>query len=129
MVRMTFFLLIFVNYSCEKDEICVKKDLIRGEWIWINSYGGIGGETLTPENTMSTARLKIDKSTYREYENDSLILETSYNLTTTNDHPFSTTNTIIEFGNGNIVSVVIEDSELELIEQCFDCYSHKYERK
>ena len=129
MIRTTMFMLLFLTLGCSKDELDVKKVLVQGEWNWISSYGGEAGETLTPENTMSTATLKIDKFIFREYFNDSLIFETSYSLTETDDPSFSSTNTLIELGNGNILAIVIEDSNLELIEQCFDCYFHKYVRK
>src|SRR5688572_24312009 len=79
--------------SCGKDEAGTG---LQGEWNWVQSYGGEAGETLTPVSTMSTAKLVIDEFTYREYRNDSLIYETSYILTVTDYHPFSTSNTVIE---------------------------------
>ena len=69
MIRTTMFMLLFLTLGCSKDELDVKKVLVQGEWNWISSYGGEAGETLTPENTMSTATLKIDKFIFREYFN------------------------------------------------------------
>ena len=36
--------------------------------------------------------------------------------------------TFIRFESGGEQAIVISDSELELIDQCFDCYNHRFKR-
>jgi hypothetical protein len=115
--------------SCQKDCGCVMPPTgINGEWIWIESVGGIGGWTLTPESEMITKRLYIDDFTFKEFVNDSLVFESDYDLEIRQD-TFWDTNRYIMFESGGERAIKIGASELDMHEMCFDCFSHKYRRK
>lgn len=115
--------------SCKKDDECIKGVGINGEWIWIESVGGFGGWTWTPETENVTKKLIIDDFIYREFINDSLVLETEYELGISDETLLGTEErTFIRFESGGEQAIIISDSELKLIEQCFDCFNHRYRR-
>lgn len=120
--------LLLLPFSCRKETGCTTG--LNGEWIWTASYGGLGGWTLTPESEMATQKLVIDDFFFREYLNDSLVFESEYDLGISEEPLLGTEErAYIEFGSGGIRAIIIGASELELIEQCFDCFSHQYRRK
>jgi hypothetical protein len=84
---------------------------------------------LTPESQNVTIKLIIDDNIYKEFVNDSLVLETGYELVISEEILIGTTEKdLIRFESGREKAIMISDSELELIDQCFDCYSHRYIR-
>lgn len=124
----TFSLLLFLCFSCRKEKDCPKPEGIRGEWQWVESVGGIGGWTLTPESEKISKTLRIDDFTYREFVNDSLVYESEYDLEIRKD-TFWDTDRYIIFKDGDERAIKITASTLELYELCFDCFFHKYKRK
>lgn len=115
--------------GCTKENNCPKDDSINGEWIWVESTGGLSGGTITPQITGISRKLIIDDFIYREFENDSLVLETQYKLGISDKELYFTkVRTFIKLDSQEIQGIIISSTELELIEQCFDCYSHKYKR-
>ncbi|MCB0521972.1 MAG: hypothetical protein KDD27_23720 [Saprospiraceae bacterium] len=123
------FILILILLGCKKDDECFKAIGINGEWIWVESVGGFGGWTLTPESESITKKLIIDDFFYKEFVNDSLVLETEYELGISEETLLGTEErTFIKFDSGGEQAIIIEDSELELIDQCFDCFNHRYRR-
>lgn len=112
--------------SCRKD--CPVPAGIYGEWMWVESIGGIGGWTLTPESEMITKRLLIDDFTFKEFVNDSLVFESEYDLEIRQDTFFGT-DRYIKFKLGDERAIKIGESELEIYELCADCFFHKYQRK
>ncbi len=122
-------LLSILPFGCSNDDDSIKPIDIKGEWTWIESVGGFGGWTLTPESEDITKRLIIDDFVYQEFWNDSLVLDTGYEIKLSEETLVGTEdNTIIEFDSGDRQAIVIVDSNLELIDQCIDCYSHRYRR-
>lgn len=90
--------------------------------------GGFGGWTITPETIMATKTLKVDELVFREYQNDSLIFESQYDLFTRPDSSWGT-NRYIRYENGDEQAVLLDGSDLQIIELCFDCFAHRYKRK
>ena len=122
-------ILIFNLIGCKKEDECFKAIGINGEWVWIESVGGFGGWTLTPESEGIMKKLIIDDFKYKEFVNDSLVLETEYELGISDETLLGTEEkTFIRFESGGEQAIVISDSELELIDQCFDCYNHRFKR-
>jgi len=114
--------------SCQKEIDCDISQKLNGVWNWVESIGGIGGWTLTPESEHKTKTIKIENMTYREYENDSLVIQARYNFIIKPDTYYET-HYFIELENGGEIAFNIIGSELKLYEQCFDCYHHTYKRK
>lgn len=123
-------LLSLVFLGCQKGHDCVVRMSLYGEWTWVESQGGIGGWTLTPESENLTRKLVIDDFYYEKYVNDSLVLKTEYDLTISEDVLLGTEEkTVIRFPSGEEQAIIISKTELQLIEQCFDCFHHRYKRK
>lgn len=97
--------------------------MMLGAWTWIESSGGFGGETIVP-NDASTQTLYIDRYKFHRFVNDSLIMETGYELTSAYGW-----DVVIEYDSGGADALMVEGSRLKLIDLCFDCYVHTYERR
>lgn len=122
--------LVLMVAGCSKEEDCSQGNDLKGEWIWVESVGGIGGWTLTPESQNVTKKLVIDDATFSEFLNDSLIFKSTYTLGISEKVLIGTTEkTFIQFETGNQKAILINGADLELIDQCYDCYSHRYRRK
>jgi len=119
--------LLLLLMSCHKDKDCEQATGIHGEWIWVKSVGGFGGWTQTPESDGVTKKLKIDDFQFEEYLNDSLVFKSAYDLEMRNDTVFGT-NTFIQFENGGEQAILINKTQLQLFDQCADCFSHTYKR-
>ena len=116
--------------ACKKEVDCEKPPGLKGEWIWVKSVGGFGGWTETPETNKATKTLKIDDALFREYRNDSLVFQSKYTLGVSDKTLVGTEDrNYIAFESGDVKAIIVGESELELIDQCYDCFSHKYRRK
>jgi len=126
-----FILLVTVSIGCNKETDCPESNNdLKGEWIWVESVGGIGGWTLTPESQNVTKKLVIDDATFSEFVNDSLIFKSTYTLGISEKVLIGTTEkTYIRYESGNQQAILINGADLELIDQCYDCYFHRYRRK
>lgn len=126
---MKYFGLLFmvlICTSCSKDGQHDSTNVV-GEWRWISSIGGIGGWTLTPKTEGFTKKLKFTDRDFLMFKNDTLIESTVYSLNEIND---STRGKffLLKSSNGLQYELVLQQSKLELIESCYDCYVHFYER-
>lgn len=114
--------------ACKKEQDCSKPAGLDGEWEWVQSFGGFGGWTITPESEGYRIKLVIDDLLYREYRNDSLIWESQYDLVIHPDSAWNT-NTYIEFDNGDVQAIYFDRDTLKLYELHADGFSHEYKRK
>lgn len=106
--------------SCSKD--CKEPTGINGEWIWTKSVGYFG--TYTPLDLGFNKKLIIDDFIFKQFENDSLIFESQYDLV------IREANTFIDFEHGLGYIIDIQGSKLELSEYLWtDGYTHYYIRK
>ena len=122
--------LLFSSLGCNKNKDCIIDDQIQGEWVWLKSVGGIGGWTLTPESENITRKLIITDNIYREYVNDSLVYEKKFVSGISEDKLIDTdVRKYIQFESGEKLATKIKDSDLELIEQCIDCFKYYYTKK
>ncbi len=122
-------ILILFLLGCTKENNCPKNTSINGEWIWVKTGGSRAGP-ITPESTGISRKLVIDDFIYREFENDSLVLETQYELGISDEELYGTKErTFIEFASGGYRrAIIISETKLELISQCFDCPYDEYKR-
>jgi hypothetical protein len=120
-------LLLLAAAACHKD--CPAPVLsVRGDWRWDHSTGGLGGWTVTPATQGYTKRVLIDDFWYREYRNDTLFFESQYDIEVRQDSFFGA-NTYLRFSNGGEYAYVLRYNELDLYEQCFDCFAHFFVRE
>jgi len=132
-IKLSSYLAILIILSgllaCQKKDKCPETSEINGEWVWVKSIGGFGGFILTPESEGRTERLIIDECIYQQYINDSLALEAQYELGISEDALLGTEeNTYIQLSNDNKEAVEITGDELRLTEQCYDCFTHIYQK-
>ena len=122
-------ILILISLGCQ-DNDPLKDINLKGEWIWIESVGGFWGVTNNPENTMQNRKLIIDDQFYKLYKNDSLLFESTYQIEIS-EKPLLKTDfrTLIILDSHYINQAFnIEENELELIDQCHDCFTRRYLR-
>ena len=121
--------LFIISISCHKEKEGINSLSVWGEWIWIESNGGIKGETIKPAINI-TNRMIFDDFFVSKYINDSLISKEEYELSITSEILIgTTTKTIIKYDKHNYQAIIVGPNELELIDQCYDCYFHRYRRK
>ena len=93
----------------------------------VESTGGLFGR---PLNTQTSRELKIKKRTFKEYENGELVFESKYELGISDEPLFGTSKkTFIRFESDEKHAIIVTDTELVIIEQCSDCYRHRYTRQ
>ncbi len=124
-ITLSVFLLI---YSCDNDDPDIKD--LNGKWVWLSSFGGISGETYTPE---STGKIKIIEfttdSVFRSYQNDTLVAETKYHLIRSKSIYDKDTTYIITYDNQDInQSFLFDRQNLVLKDECIDCYESFYKK-
>ena len=72
----TLYVLVHVN-DPRADSLIIRG--LIGDWEWVKSVGGIGGNTITPESVGYTKTIHFpNDSVYVEDRNDTTILETKY---------------------------------------------------
>ena len=128
-MNFLLFLGLFL-FSCEKDQDCGIAQRIEGKWEWIQSVGGIGGWTLTPESEKKTMTLYLNDFKYKLFENDQLILEKPYQLIIQSGAA-GEPSYVLQLEFGNLIPyfrVQINRNRLILTEDCFDCFEHTYIR-
>lgn len=125
--RFYFLLLICALLTACKDDDEQTAGLL-GEWEWVQSIGGDNGETLTPLTEGVTRHLEIDLNTYKAFENDSLIFESTY-LTEIRTDSFFGSNVFLVFPGGAAQSIIREDDELILSEYGLHRYTHTYVKR
>ena len=127
-INLFVLLICFVVVGCGDDDDSANPDSfgITGEWTWVETTGGFIQVTLTPASEMITRKLEIDDEFYREFVNDSLVLETEYELNIDLESFSELLDTIIVFDSGDELALELSGNNLELSEPCDDCFSHKY---
>ena len=120
--------LIIVSCSSSEDKnVCIDDACIDGEWRWLESSGSIAGITINPQTEMLSRKLVIDETKYTEIVNNNIVLETEYEYVKSGElSGFNRDSLVLKLTTGNWYVVYLENDTLELIEPCFDCWSHRY---
>lgn len=126
---LLLFLLIAITFSCSDSEDPINQKNIYGNWIWINSTGGIDGRTETPATTGKVIRLEITKQSIKHYVNNALTGDYPYVIKTQQSQLFGKPAEMILYENGSSQIIEGKQDELLLTEDCFDCFSHLYTRE
>ncbi len=114
-----------VVFSCKKEDIVYPNDACKevvGKWNWIYSYGGIVGDTLSPDTITIYKKIEFTtKGKYYEYSNYKLDIETDYSFETKNNLNF------INYKKRRISTYFnISSDTLYMTDDCDDCYKHVY---
>jgi len=125
---LIFSFLLFASCS---DKVLLETNEIMGTWNWTGSSGGIAGVTYTPESTGENIVLEFTQdSVYREYLNDSLIIETEFSIITSESIYDHDSTKMIVFSPGMIRRSIVFDSPNDLIlrDEAFDGFISNYRR-
>lgn len=101
---------------------------IQGEWIWVESTGGLGGWRLTPATQGIVRKIVIDDASYKQFDNDKLVLSVKYDARAKKDSVFGT-NQYLVLGKAPAMAYKITGATLVIYELCDDCFVHGYKRK
>jgi hypothetical protein len=140
-VAMAVAMLVF---SCEKDQDDKKAYDIHGEWIWLESDGGMtGSEVLNPKNTGVERTVTFyANDTVKIMENGEIAHKTDYFLSRERSHlfhdtcnfvtinykyPISNPDTVITLSMRYMIEKLSDT--LILDEDVYDGYTHFYVRK
>ena len=116
-------LLLLVGLGCRDMRDCSPRTDINGEWIWVETYGGVVGWTTTPQTENMTQKIIIDDPVFEQYRNDTLISTQSFQIM------ISGSDTLIQFDDGNQQYLKLRAQELILSDLCADCFTHRYRCK
>ena len=119
--------LIIVS-SCHKDK--TESSLtIEGRWQWVETYGGKGGITYTPESTGEERLLVITASTIETFVDGVKTNEDSYYIENGDCMPGDNCRLIV-YGNRSIdQEIQLNGSRLVLIDQAYDGFVKEYHRQ
>jgi len=125
---ISFLTLISLLGCCKTHELAFEDQLV-GQWQWVESTGGIDGRTDTPNNTGKEIILEFSTTTLRTFLNGSLDTEISYEVQLGSTIYSTDPTELIIYENGSKQSVQLKAAELILLDECYDCFQHRYTRK
>ena len=130
MKKIIFLLMIlgFLN-SCSTTTDNDSADQIIGEWVWIESSGGLAGTTETPESTEKEITLQISKTSIKKFVNGILESDRHYNIERRESATFGDVREMIVYDNGFRQIFSTTGNRLILFDDCYDCFQAEYERK
>ncbi|PIQ21117.1 MAG: hypothetical protein COW65_11040 [Cytophagales bacterium CG18_big_fil_WC_8_21_14_2_50_42_9] len=119
--------------ACQTEEINPEvSNSLAGNWQWVSSNGGITGQdhqTPASTNTQLVIQFTSDNQFFR-YQNGVKTEETTYILQQGKSiyDASGQSNIMIINGTGTRYSYRLENNELYLFDECYDCYTHHYVR-
>jgi hypothetical protein len=130
---MKKFLFLFLTLgfliSCSTTSDNDSADQIIGEWVWIESSGGIAGSTETPQSTEKEITLEISNNSIQQFINGSLEFNRPYNIERKESVIFGGVREMIVYDNGFRQIFSTTGNRLILTGDCNDCFQAVYERK
>lgn len=119
-------LAILILISCESHSNIDDSSSIIGNWIWVESSGGIAGETNTPESTGNQIELEINKYTVKRFENGELMSELAYKIEISESIRSTEKIEMIVYENDWKQSFEKHGKKLYLYDECYDCFQNEY---
>ena len=120
------FALIGVLISCTENDNIQLSVGITGQWKWVESSGGQEGVTVTPETTDKEITIKFSGEKYQEYVNGILTEEKSYIIEMGKSIRKVEETELIIYEDNRIQSFELNENNLILYDECYDCFQHKY---
>jgi len=131
------FVFLFVGSflpACQKETISPEAtgNSLVGKWQWVSSNGGITGQDQqTPETIKTTIHIQFSSDNqFIRYENGVKTQETTYILQKGKSiYSATESSDLISIDNSGIrYSYRLENNQLYLFDECYDCYTHQYVR-
>lgn len=124
----TFLIFAIIIFSCSKDDDEIKSG-ISGEWVWVESFGGIAGITETPATTGNQITIEFQSDRYKKFINGIMDVEMTYMVEKGSSIYTDGKVELIIYENEWEQSVELNDNMLILKDECYDCYKHIYIRE
>jgi hypothetical protein len=125
LILFVLFSLSAVVSSCSKNEDTSDLSSIAGKWKWIESKGGFAGGTKTPASTGKIINLQISNTQVKKYENGILIAAHAYTIESL-PSIFGGEKPTLVYDNNEKQSYEIIGNQLNLNDECHDCYVSKF---
>jgi hypothetical protein len=116
--------------GCKKSDDTTLSEICY-TWEWVRSVGGIGGTEQTPDSEGYTQKIKFDEDDrYTKYRNDLVVGSGTYTITSAESILDGQVYDMVVFDDGspNQAIISVTGSELILREDCFDCFTHTYQK-
>ena len=123
------FLTLSVFISCSTTTDNDSADQIIGEWVWIESSGGLAGTKETPESTEKEIILQISNNSIKQFVNGTLESDRTYHIERKESVIFGDVREMIVYDNGFWQIFSTTGKRLILTGDCNDCFQAEYERK
>ena len=125
-------MILFLIISCQKDNSNSYPKKLYGAWDWVQSSGGIMGETITPSTAGHSKTIEFSKNGFCTwYINGQLQDKKRFFLKEGASIYTSETAYFLEY-EGDFIkqSIFFDENDIfYLRDECFDCYTHTYIRK
>lgn len=130
MKRLLFIIFTFTLFiSCSTTTDHDPADEIKGEWVWVESSGGIAGTTETPESTQQVVTLEISGNSIRQFVNGNLKSDRNFIIARKESLVYGDAREMIIYENGFQQIFSTTGNQLILIGDCNDCFQSLYQRK
>ena len=130
-MKKIIFLLMALSslLSCSTTTNHDSADQIMGEWVWIESSGGLAGTTETPESTEKEIWLQISNNSIKQFINGTLESDRTYKIERRESVIFGDLRDMIIYGNGFRQIFSTTGNKLILTGDCNDCFQSEFVRK
>ncbi len=115
-----------LTINCSNDDENNIKEQLIGKWIWVESSGGIQGETLNPQTTGENRHIEITSDKIKYFTNGILTSEFDYYLQKRVSIWTNEMRDFLIYKYDRTQSIVLIENKLILYDECFDCYQHEY---
>ena len=122
-------ILAVLTINCSNDDENNITEQLIGEWEWIESSGGIQGETTNPEITGENRTLEISSDKIKYFTDGILTIEINYHLEKGISILSKENVDLMIFENGSKHSVILFENTLVISGECYDCYQNEYIKK
>lgn len=118
--------LAILTINCSNDDENTIKEQLIGKWKWVESSGGIQGETINPQTTGENRHIVITSDKIKYYTNGTLSSEFDYYLQKRVSIWTNEMRDFLIYKYDRTQSIVLNDNKLFLYDECNDCYQHEY---
>ncbi len=122
------FALILAITSCSKDIKTSNGSALNGKWNWVESSGGLAGKTETPATTGKVITIEISNGIIKYFENGVQTVSDSFTTKIQNSIRGENKNMIIYKSGRPNQSFELNEKQLILFDECYDCYQSNYSK-
>jgi len=126
MKNLILILALTTLMSCTTDHEPNLNSQLSGKWKWVESSGGIDGRTETPLTTGNEKSIEFSSNSIKTYVNGILESELSYEIQQDESIRTMDKTDLIVYEDGRKQSIEINENDLILFDECYDCFQNEY---